>query len=93
MATPTLLPHYFVLYWEAQPGGFGCAVLGVFSSLEKAQTEGQRYHKKTALEWKACTSDSSKGQVDYWFAPMPNWKLPTHMCIQRARLDSKAFRP
>ena len=73
---------------------FGGQVVSVFTSLEAAKIEGQRYnHNKGELEWKECTSDRSPKTPDYWFAHLTSWKMPTEICIQRNKLDGKAFRP
>lgn len=90
----TASAYYYALYWHGLHGEWpnSAVVVGIYSTLEKAKTEGQRYHRRTPLVWKECTSDSSPKTPDYWFAPLTDWAMPTEIAIQRKKLDGKKFR-
>ena len=91
--------HVYVLYHasaESRDFANDPNMLGVFSSLEAAQTEATRYNKRTQLplEWKECISDRPRQITpNYWFARLTTYYLPTDICISKHKLDGKAFRP
>lgn len=84
--------HFYILSYASEgPGKVGNSqVLGVFSTLELAKIEAQRYDKKKPLEWVEC--DTDEDVKCYWNANLPNWHSKTNIEIWKHKLDKKKFR-
>lgn len=81
-------PYMYALAWSAGPEHH---MLGIYSTLDLAKSEAQRYHRKTPLVWSELETDNKR--LAYHEAPLTDWCTSgAKIMISRYRLDGKKFR-